>query len=177
MTSTSTVDAYRATVPAHLHSWDLADPARLLHSLTAATPLLTGRSLLCQVALPATEQLLVAHTVVWPDGQPADEMRARDQIEDAMRRIGHRDWEWDDDVRLTSVVVTVVIREGPVVPRSSDYAVDSMLRYANNTFQALRGELVIVTPHGWVSVPDQLAGRQPVVTDPDAIRSRMRPPA
>jgi hypothetical protein len=69
--------------------------------------------------------------------------------------IGHRDWDWDDDVRLTSVVVTVVIRDGLAVTRASEYAVPSVLRYANDLFQALRGELVIVTPHGWISSPDQ----------------------
>jgi hypothetical protein len=162
MTSPSLVDAYRAAVPAHLDSWELADPARLLRDLTASTPLLTGRSLLCLVARPATDQLLVAHTVVWPDGQPPDEMAARDEVEDAMRRLGLRDHEWDDDERLTSVVVAVVIREGNAVPRSGDYAVPAVLRYANNAFQALCGELVIVTPHGWISEPDGVAGREPV---------------
>lgn len=165
---TTTADSYRAAVPAHLDSWDLADPARLLHDLAAATPLLAGRSLLCLVARPATDQKLVAHTDAWLARRPADEMQARDEIEDAMRRIGHRDWEWDDDVRLTSVVVTVVIRDGRAVPRADDYAVGSVLRYANNTFQALRGELVIVTPHGWITSPDQLAGREPVAVVPDA---------
>lgn len=161
MTSTA-VDAYRAAVPAHLDSWDLADPARLLHDLAAVTPLLTGRTLLCQVARPATDQLLVAQTVAWPDGRPGDEQQAQNQIEDAMRRIGHRDWEWDDDERMTSVVVTVVLREGWAVPRSGDYAVRSVLRYANNPFQALCGEVLIVTPHGWISMHDELAGREPV---------------
>jgi len=164
---TSTSDAYRAAVPAHLDCWNLADPTQLLHDLAATTPLRAGRSLLCQVARPATDQKLVAHTDAWPAGRPADAMRARDEIENAMRRIGHRDWEWEDDVRLTSVVVTVVIRDGRAVPRADDYAVDSVLRYANNTFQALLGELVIVTPHGWITSPDQLAGSRPVAVVPD----------
>lgn len=169
---TSTIDSYRAAVPEHLDRYDLADPARLLRDLKARTPLRAGRSLLCQVARPATDQLLVAYTDAWPSGRPTDELHERDEIEDAMRRIGHRDWEWDDDVRLTSVVITVVIRDGRAVPRASDYAVGSVLRYANNTFQALRGELLIVTPHGWITVPDQLAGRCPVavVPTPDRLR-------
>lgn len=176
---TSVLDAYRASVPPHLDSWDLADPARLLHDLAAAGPLLTGRSLLCQVARPATDQRLVAHTDVWRSGfPPDDEWGAREEVEAAMRRIGHTEWEWDDDVRLTSAVVTVVLREGRAVPRAGDFAVTSALRYANNVFQALRGELVIVTPHGWLSVPDELAGREPVaVIDPGAGRSSLAMPA
>lgn len=172
MTSTTPVDAYRAAVPPHLDSWDLADPARLLRDLAAASPLMTGRTLLCQVARPATDQLLVAHTRAWPDGQPADEQQAQDQIEDAMRRIGHRDWRWDDGERLTSAVVTVVVREGRAVPRSGDYDVPSALRYANNPFQALCGELVVVTPHGWISLPDELAGGEPVAIVGDPIHDR-----
>ena len=163
----SSSDAYRAAVPEHLDGWDLIDPARLLHDLAAATPLLAGRSLLCQVARPAIEQTLIAHTDVWPTGQPADEMEARDEVEDAMRRIGHREFDWDDDVRLTSVVVPVVIRTGRAVTRADDYAVTSVLRYANNPFQALRGELIVVTPHGWITSPDQLAGRDPVAVTPE----------
>jgi len=163
--STAT-DDYRSAVPPHLDSWDLADPARLLRDLAAATPLTTGRSLLVQVARPATDQVLVAHTDAWPSGQPEDECAAREALEDAMRRLGHRDGTWDDDVRMTSVVITVVIREGRAITRSSDFAVDSVLRYANNTFQALRGELLIVTPHGWISCPDELAGLEPVAVVP-----------
>jgi hypothetical protein len=79
-----------------------------------------------------------------------------------MRRIGHRDWEWDDEVRLTSAVISVVIREGRAVKRGSDYAVSWALRYANNPFQALRGDIIIVTPNGWITAPDDLAGLEPV---------------
>jgi hypothetical protein len=134
---TSAVDTYRAAVPAHLEMWNLADPGRLLHDLAAESPLLVGRSLLCQVARPATDQQLVAFTDAWPDGRPIDEMAAQDRLEDAMRRIGHRD-------------------------------VVSVLRYANNRFQALRGELVIVTPHGWIAEPHGLAGLEPVAVLPSA---------
>ena len=165
---TSVVDTYRAAVPAPLDPWDLVDPARFLHELAAATPLLAGRSLLCQVSRPATDQRLVAYTDAWPDGRPTDDREAQDQLEDAMRRIGHRDGDFDDDVRLTSVVVTVVIRDGRAVPRGSDYDVVSVLRYANNPFQALWGDLIIVTPHGWLTEPDELAGRVPVAVLPPA---------
>jgi hypothetical protein len=163
---TSAADNYRAAVPAPLDPWDLVDPARLLRDLAAMTPLLAGRSLLCQVARPATDQQLVAFTDAWPDGRPTDDTEAQDRLEDAMRRIGHRDFDYDDDVRLTSVVVTVVIRGGPAVPRAGDYDVDSVLRYANNPFQALRGDLIVVTPHGWITEPDELAGREPVAVLP-----------
>jgi hypothetical protein len=156
-------DAYRASVPAHLEPWQLVDPARLLRDLASATPLAAGRSLLCQVSRPATDQLLVAHTDAWPaTGRSTDEIGAQEHIEDAMRRIGHRDWQWDDDVRLSSVVVSVVVRDGRAVLRSDDYDVVSVLRYANNVFQALRGELVVVTPHGWITSPDELAGLDPI---------------
>jgi hypothetical protein len=164
---TNAIDEYRSAVPPHLDNWDLADPARLLRDLAAATSLSAGRSLLCQVARPGTDQVLVAHTDAWPSGRPSDEDEAREAIEDAMRRIGHRDWTWDDDERMTSVVVTVVIRNGRAVPRKSDFAVGSVLRYANNTFQVLCGELLIVTPHGWISWPDELAGLEPVAVVPD----------
>jgi hypothetical protein len=165
---TSVVDTYRAAVPAPLDPWDLVDPARLLHDLAAVTPLLVGRSLVLQVSRPATDQQLVAYTDAWPDGRPTDDMEAQDRLEDAMRRIGHREWDFDDDVRLTSVVVTVVIRDGRAVPRAGDYDVVSVLRYANNPFQALRGDLIIVTPHGWFIEPDELAGREPVAVLPSA---------
>lgn len=157
------LDAYRASVPPHLDSGDLTDPARLLHDLAAATPPLAGRSLLCQVARPATDQLLVAHTDVWSSGgPPGDECDAQEEVRAAMRRIGHRDFDWDDDVRLTSAVVIVVLREGRAVPRAGDFAVTSALRYANNAFQALTGDLLVVTTHGWVTVPDRVAGLAPV---------------
>lgn len=84
-----------------------------------------------------------------------------------MRRIGHRDFDWDDDVRLTSAVVIVVLSDGRAVPRAGDFAVTSALRYANNAFQAPTGDLLVVTPHGWVSVPDRLAGLAPVAVVDD----------
>ena len=164
---TPAIDGYRAAVPAHLDSWDLVDPARLLRDLSNATPPYTGRSLLCQVLRPATDQILVAHTDAWPAGRPADEMQAQDELEEAMRRIGHRDYERDDDVRLTSAVVIVVIREGRAVPKKGDFAVSSVLRYANNPFQALCGDLIIVTPHGWITVFDEVAALEPVAVVPD----------
>ena len=148
---TTAIEAYRSAVP-----------ARLLRDLSAATPLLTGRQLLCQVARPATDQGLVAHTDVWPNGEPSDELDAREELEAAMRRIGHRDWQFDDDVRLTSAVVIVVFRDGRAVSRSSDYAAGRALRYANNPFQALRSDIIIVTPHGWITEPDELGGLAPV---------------
>ena len=172
---TATRDTYRAEVPKHLEPWELADPARLLRDLAAVTSLLAGRSLLCQVARPATDQLLVAHTDVWPSGPPDDECTARDDIEGAMRRIGHRDFDWDDDVRLTSVVVPVVIRQGRAVPCREDFAIPSVLRYANNPFQALKGELLIVTPHGWITSPDGVAGLDPVAEVAEVAEVSYRP--
>ncbi|MGH8941077.1 MAG: hypothetical protein ACRDV2_17275 [Actinomycetes bacterium] len=162
----TTSDDYRTSVPDHLDALDLVDPARLLRDLASETSLLAGRSLLCLVHRPATDQRLVSHTDAWPDGQPSDEWNARKSLEDAMRRIGHRDWEWDDDVRLTSVVVTVMIRDGLAVLRSSDFDVVSVLRYANNPFQALRGDLIVVTPHGWITAYDGVAGLEPIALLP-----------
>ena len=158
------LDDYRAAVPAHLDSWDLADPARLLSDLRERMPLTTGQSVLCQVQRPATDQLLVAHTVVWRGRAPADEMDAQDDVEAAMRRIGHRDWQWDDDVRLSSSVVVVMMRDGRAVTRSSDFDVWRALRYANNPFQALLGDLIVLTPHGWIVVWDDVAGLEPTAT-------------
>ena len=94
---TPAVDNYRAAVPGHVVSG----------------------------LRPATDQILVAHTDAWPVARPADDMQAQDELEEAMRRIGHRDYERDDDVRLTSAVVIVVIREGHAVPKRGDFAVSS----------------------------------------------------
>lgn len=158
------LDDYRAAVPPHLDRWALVDPARLLRDLRQRMPLTAGQSVLCQVERPATDQLLVAHTVVWRGRGPADEMEARDDVEEAMRGIGHRDWVWDDDVRLSSSVVVVVIRDGRAVTRSSDFHLAYALRYANNPFQALLGDLIVVTPHGWIAVCDDVAGLEPTST-------------
>lgn len=158
------VESYRQQVPAHLRLSQLVDPARLLRDLALRMPLSTQSYVLCQVARPATEQRLVAHTVVWCGGAPTDQMRAIDETEEAMRRIGHRDFDRDDDERLTSAVVMVVIRSGRAVQRRADFDLWRALRYANNPFQVLIGDLLVVTPHGWIELGSGLAGLDPVAS-------------
>ncbi len=46
--------------------------------------------------------------------------------------------------------------------RDTDFDLHRRLRYANNEFQALIGDLVVVTPHGWIIEPDGVCGRTPV---------------
>lgn len=160
------IESYRAATPRHLEHWDLADPARLLRDLATTRPLHVGQTLLCQVLEPATQQRLTAQTVVWEGRGPVDEMLAQDQVEDAMRRLGHRDFDWDDDLRLRSAVVIVVVRDGRAVDRHTDRDVSRAIRYANNPFQALIGDLVVVTPYGWIALPDGVAGLEPRATHP-----------
>ncbi len=161
------VSTYRANVPPDLYDWDLVDPARLLRELAACSPLDAGRTFLVQVVEPATRQVVTAHTVLWDGPSPDDPDQAQADVAGAMRRLGHRAWRWDDDLRLRSAVVTVVARNGRAVHHDSDHDTYRALRYANNEFQALIGDLVVVTPHGWIIEPDGVAGREPAVTDVD----------
>lgn len=103
--------------------------------------------------------------MVWNGAAPDEPDQAQECVARAMRRLGHRPWQWDDDLRLRSAVVTVVARAGRAVVRDSDYDVYRALRYANNEFQALIGDIVIVTRHGWIVEPDGVAGRRPTIRD------------
>ena len=154
--------AYRASVPDHHFFTDLSDPARLLRDLDREIPLVVGLSVLCQVSRPATEQRLVAQSVAWRGAGPADADQAQQAVTAGMRRLGHTEWTWDDEVRLSSAVTMVVVREGRAVERSSDFDVWRALRYANNPFQALVSDIVVVTPHGWFTAVSMVAGLQPV---------------
>lgn len=157
MTST-----YADDVPSDLYAWQLIDPARLLRDAAGRTPLIAGRNLLVQTVEPATRQIVTAHAVVWKGTAPGDPFEAQADVRKAMCLLGHRAWDWDDELRRRSAVVMVVVRLGRAWLRDTDYDLYRALRYANNEFQALIGDLVVVTAHGWIIEPDGVCGRTPV---------------
>lgn len=152
---------YRDSIPDGLEPWDLADPALMLRDLSAREPLLIGRTLLVRIHEPATRQRILTHTVLWT-GHPPEDHRGRVKgVECGLRRLHLRDFELDYPERLESIVAFVVVRSGRAGMRRDDYAPRMGFRYANNAFQALGGDTIVVTEHGWILDSGGLCGISP----------------
>lgn len=152
---------YREDVPDGLASWDLADPAQLLATVRDRGLLERGNVVLARVLEPATSQQLVSMAVAWNGDPPVGHAARIDRAAQTMRMLGVRRHDWDKDERLRTAIVVIVVRDGRAVFRSSDLALSEGLRYANNEFQALMGDIIVVTPHGWVVLGEDIAGTEP----------------
>ncbi|MER7072513.1 hypothetical protein [Terrabacter sp. NPDC000476] len=62
---------------------------------------------------------------------------------------------------MTHTLVTVVCREGRVVPTRVEFRWLDAWRFSNHLTCAYNGDVYIVTPHGWTGVLDSRAGWEP----------------
>ena len=154
---------YRESVPQGLDPWDLVDPALLLRTLHDQGLIERGNVVLARVLDPATRQQLVSTTIAWNGDAPVGHEARVDTAAEAMHRLGLRSYDRNDEERLRTSIQVVVVREGRAVFRADDFALYEGLRYANNEFQALFGDIIVVTPHGWIVLGTDIAGTEPRV--------------
>lgn len=147
--------------PSEPWPWELRRPELLLRHLDREGWLRTWQTLLARVRDPAGAQELLGCDQVWAQ-EPDEREDARDLVEASLRRLGLPEWDWPD-YNDRDLIVPVVVRHGPLLPFQWDFDVLYGLRYANS-FQVRRGDLLLVTPHGWCSALEEFGAREPRAT-------------
>lgn len=131
-----------------LETWDLHDPAALIHQLAERHPFRPGRVVVGLVQLTPIPQRLVESDVIWDaDEHPSDFEAVRELVElEARRMVGTRpiarrppDHTW----------ITVVCRRGRVIMSHADFVWFYAWRYSNHLTGTFVGEYVGATEHGW----------------------------
>ena len=147
------------TVDDILARYELRDPQALLDEIAASVPLTEGRVLLALVHQPAAAQRLLALEELTP--LPSD-------IDDHHR--GRSDLLYDRVSKLAipprsetsaSILVTVIVRGGTNGWGHEEKLWAMGWRYSNHNSEALNGDLIVVTGHGWCSLWSQLGGHGP----------------
>jgi hypothetical protein len=163
----------RATVTSMTEKpWHVVDPERMLREVQAHHPFELGTVLIA--ALDLGDQHVTGVRALGPDaldGVSADVMSSMGSeiVRKVAEELVPERWaNGSEGNGITHLLVTVVCREGRVVPsrRENDWAV--AWRYANHFRAAFDGDIYVVTPHGWTGCMDHRAGYEPHAIDPAA---------
>lgn len=65
--------------------------------------------------------------------------------------------------RMRGALFTVVCREGRVVSTAEEMQFHLSWRYSNHGTEAIDGDVLVVTPHGWTSTLTEQCGREPAL--------------
>ena len=151
--------------------WELRRPDLLLQSVAAREPYDRPRTLLARVDGPYEQQHLAGVTLLW-DEPATDECQRTRLTEQAMQRLGfgmtdlpYADWP---------MAVPIVIRPGPSWFSWDESEALLGLRYGSNLCDAVQGDVLTVTPRGWVSWPDDLFGTRPRAAWRTTVAARRR---
>jgi hypothetical protein len=150
--------------------WLLRDPATFLVDLGSLTPL-SAVTVIALVHRPSTRQELLATVPIrWAadhEPQPSDaeaeiDRSARSELlHDAAYALWGR--RPDRRGRPEHALVTVVVRPGRVVLGPHEWQIQHAWRYANYFLPVHRGDLLLVTEHGWCAALDDSCGAQPAM--------------
>lgn len=144
----------------HLERWDVANPERTLADVLSRVDAEPDDVLVAMLRI-GEEQELVNVTRVHSGAQP-DFDDARDLLcRHAQSAAGDRPWEGSRWRSPEFLLVTVVCREGRVVPTAADYFWLTAWRFSNHGSNAFDGDVYLVTEHGWTGCTDQRAGFRP----------------
>lgn len=138
--------------------WELRRPDALLQSVAAREPYDRPRTLLARVDGAYEQQHLAGVTLLW-DEAATDECERTRLTEQAMQRLGfgmtalpYADWP---------MAVPIVIRPSPSWFSWDESEALPGLRYGSNLCDVVQGDVLTVTPRGWISWPDGLFGPRP----------------
>ena len=139
------------------------NPQTVLRRIDKLSPLVAGRVVIACVKLD-TQEVEAVECVM----EPVEPQECWDQYEMSQRlctiaeslaperTLTLKGWS-----TITHVLVTVVCREGRVIPTNAEYRWLSAWRYSNHLTSAFNGDVYVVTPHGWTGAIDWRAGRDP----------------
>lgn len=143
-----------------LKPWDLVDPAACLRAISRLERFTSPRAVLGLVT-PGRQHVLAA-TTLWHE-PPADDLARTDITEEALRRLGLKEYD-AAAFRDRPLVVPVIIVDGPCWWSIDVDEVRLGLRYANNWFQVPTSNPYVVNRHGWYDVFDERCGTTPAAT-------------
>lgn len=163
-----------ATDHCEVDPWDLRDPGGFLARLARLVPLAAG-TIVALVHLPSTRQeVQSAVRIEWSDDPPTHDLEAeldRTARSEILHDVAHQLWGTRPDRRgrPEHAFVTVVVRPGRVVFGPAEYRMLNAWRYANYFLPVHRGDLLLVTPHGWRASCDDSGAAVPALepTQPD----------
>lgn len=141
--------------------WDLDDPAATLRQIGQMCRFRPGRSVVAAVRLG--DQTVTGAKIATDSGE---RLPFQPEASELARRLAHelvpeRGSVTTDHGGMSHVLITVVCRDGYVLPGRQEF--DWMLawRYSNHLAGAFYGDVYVVTPHGWTGSADRRAGREP----------------
>lgn len=137
---------------------DLRRPDLLLREIAEQHPFDRPRTLLARVDGAYDAQRLVACTVLWEE-PPVDELVRTRVTGQALAQLGLSFAR--APYRERPLVVPVVVRPGPTWWSADELEVWLGLRYGSNLCDARQGDILTVTPQGWLSQLDDLHGVEP----------------
>lgn len=142
--------------------WELDDPADVLRQVNAICPFRSGETVVAAVRL--ADQVVTGARVATrkPEEGRDDSDLARKMAEELVPE------RWSvvkDGSGISHLLVTVVCREGRVIPSRKEYDWMRAWRYSNHFRGAFHGDVFVVTPHGWTGVLDERAGYEPSLAD------------
>ncbi|MBB2891681.1 hypothetical protein [Flexivirga oryzae] len=148
-----------------LERWQLRDPKTTLLEINERCPLELGRTVVAAVRM--TDQAVTAARVALEPGQhlrphPYDSDLARGIAEEIAPDRGSLGAE---NGGISHILVTVVCRDGYVVPARREFEWFRAWRYSNHFRGAIDGDVYVVTPHGWTGALDSRAGYEPCLVE------------
>jgi hypothetical protein len=145
--------------PMALHTFELADPQRLMDDLAARVPLSEDTAYVALVRDPSTHQeLLDVRSPDLPALVDDDE-----SLSEHLREVA-RAFAIPDGLPVRHLLVTILVRPGRCIFGPNEAVWLAGWRYANHFQRAFDGALFLVTEHGWHELMSDDAGREPRLT-------------
>ena len=144
--------------------WDVREPAPVIAEAVTRCRAVAGDVLM--VLLPRADaddgeqevaDALRIHHGTLPDRWAASDLWG----EHALRLVDERPWDGSGWRPPQFVLVTIVCRQGRVVPGPDELFWMMARRYSNHLGDAFDGDVYLVTEHGWTGCHDERAGFTP----------------
>jgi hypothetical protein len=140
--------------------WDVADPERTLTDVLREVSPEPDDVYVAMLRTSPGQHLVDVtrvHTGPQPDRFDTSGLLRRH----ARSRAGDRPWVGRGWQPPGFLFVTVVCRQGRVIPTDQDYFWLAAWRYTNHISNAFDGDVYLVTQHGWTGCMDRRAGFEP----------------
>lgn len=137
---------------------ELDNPADTLRQISSLCPLELGRTVVAAVRL--TDQVVTgAKAIADPLPRDLDDGDLARSIAEEL--VPERGSVTQDHGGISHVLITVVCRDGYVIPTRREFDWLRAWRYSNHFRGAFDGDVYVVTPHGWTGALDERAGFEP----------------
>ncbi|MGH3384324.1 MAG: hypothetical protein ACRDO1_07080 [Nocardioidaceae bacterium] len=147
-----------------LQRFEFRDPGLLLSDIAERQPLVEDTALLAVVQEPSTDQRLT-HVEVLPVSARVDaSVDLSELLRSTMERLPVP--EWSRTRSITHAVMTVLVRSGPTIFGANESRWFVGWRYSNHVMDAITGDVLLVTEHGWADFMTDWGGHEPRMQRP-----------